>query len=132
MTYFMFSKYHFDKTDLSLFLNSFWLFFISWTTFKPIQVIISFKFFIKSIYFYCWLVCIVFIGSAFIDTVTVPRVWLKIVSGTYPNRTYGFSSPTGLWRVVVRMMVLWFHLLPSIDWLDSMQFISLFKFEVVY
>ena len=53
----------------------------------------------------CWPVCIIFIGSKFINTETRPRVWLKFVSGMYPNRTYRFDSPAGLWKVVVRVPV---------------------------
>ena len=34
----------------------------------------------------CWLLCIIFIGSAFIDTGTFPWVCYPIDSGTYPNR----------------------------------------------
>ena len=52
-----------------------------------------------------WPVCIIFIGSEFIDTETCPRVWLKIFIGPYPNRTHGFSSPKGLWKVVARVPV---------------------------
>ena len=36
----------------------------------------------------CWILCIIFIGSSFIDPGTCPRLWLKIVSGPYPNWTY--------------------------------------------
>ena len=53
----------------------------------------------------CWLVCIIFTGSEFIDPETCTGMWLKIVSGTYPNQTYGFSSPAGLWKVVTRVPV---------------------------
>ena len=104
---------------ISTFLS---LLFMIQTTVKPIQVII-----ISSIILLCsfsvndikhpscysfkpyfvdfWLVCIIFTVSAFIDTETCPRVWLQIVSGTYPNRTYGFVSPAFLWKVVVRVPV---------------------------
>ena len=30
---------------------------------------------------------------------------LQVVGGTYPNRTYVFSSPTVLWEVVARVLV---------------------------
>ena len=53
----------------------------------------------------CWLICIILIGSALIDPETYPQVWLQIVSGLYPNRTYGFASPVGLWKVVARVPV---------------------------
>ena len=52
------------------------------------------------------LVCIIFIGSEFIDPETCPRVWLQIVYGLYPNRTYWFSSPAGLWKVMTTVLVL--------------------------
>ena len=48
----------------------------------------------------CWPVCIIAIGSVFINPETWPRAWLQIFSELYPNRTYGFSSPNGLWKVV--------------------------------
>ena len=49
--------------------------------------------------------CIIFIGSEFIDPQTFPWVCYKNISGMYPNCTYGFSSPTGLWKVVARVPV---------------------------
>ena len=54
-------------------------------------------------FFCCWLVCIIFIVSAFIDTETFPQVWFKIFIGPYPNQTYRFASPEGLWKVVARV-----------------------------
>ena len=30
---------------------------------------------------------------------------MQIISGPYPNREYGFASPVGLWKVVVRVPV---------------------------
>ena len=78
-----------------------------------------------------WLVCIIFIGSEFIGPETCTRVWLKIFSGPYTNRTYIFSPPSGLWKVVMRVPILWLHLLPSIHWLASIQFLGLFKFAVL-
>ena len=49
-----------------------------------------------------WLVCIIFIVSAFIDPKNYSWVWLQIVSGPYPNRTYIFYSPAGLWKAMTR------------------------------
>ena len=49
--------------------------------------------------------CIIFIGSSFIDNETCPQMCQKMFSGMYPNRTYGFSPPTGLWRFVARVLV---------------------------
>ena len=49
--------------------------------------------------------CIIFIGLEFIDPVTCPRVCYQIVSGPCPNRTYGFASPAGLWKVVTMVLV---------------------------
>ena len=46
-----------------------------------------------------------FIGSTFIDPETFSRVCKKFVFGTYPNRTYVFAYPTGLWKAVVRVLV---------------------------
>ena len=66
---------------------------------------VSFKFFIKVLYFYCWLVYVIFFGSGFIDPETCAWVWLQIFSGLYPNQAYGFASPAGLWKVVVRVTV---------------------------
>ena len=63
-----------------------------------------------------WLVCILFIGPAFIDPEIFYWAWLKIFSGLYPNRTYGFSSPAGLWKVVARVTVGCSELFTSIDW----------------
>ena len=53
----------------------------------------------------CWLVCILFIESSFIDSETCTQVWLKIFSGTYSNRRCGYSSSAGLWKFVVRVPV---------------------------
>ena len=50
-------------------------------------------------------VCIIFIGSEFIDPETFPWVFKKIFSGPYPNCTYGFSSTKGLRKVVTRVTV---------------------------
>ena len=61
--------------------------------------------FSKPYFLYCWLVLIIFILSAFIYTETFPWVLLQISSGPYPNRTYGFASPTCLWKVVARLPV---------------------------
>ena len=122
----------FDWTNLSIFLNCSLLFFISWTTVKYLQVIIissiiysssivlwSFIFLDlkypssysnKPSFVDFWPVCVIFIVSVFIDPETFPWVRLQIVSGKYTNRTYTFSSPAGLWKVVVRVTV--FVILP--------------------
>ena len=76
----------------------------------------------------CWLACIIFIVSAFIDTETCSWVWFQNINGLYPNRTYGFSSPTGLWKVMVRVTVFKFYLSSSILFLESSQFLKFFKF----
>ena len=34
-----------------------------------------------------------------------PMVLLKVVRGTYSKRTYGFDSPAGLWKVLMRVTV---------------------------
>ena len=57
----------------------------------------------KTCFVNCWLVRITFIGSEFIYPKTCPWVWLKILSGMYPNQTYGFASIAVLWKVVARM-----------------------------
>ena len=56
----------------------------------------------KPFFVHCWLVCIIFIWSEFIDPETCPWMWLK----TSTTFTYRFSYPIGLWKVVVRMHVL--------------------------
>ena len=56
-----------------------------------------------------------FIRSVLIDTDTCTWVWLKFVCGIYPNWTYRFSPPTGLWKVVVRGTVVCNWLLTSIN-----------------
>ena len=54
------------------------------------------------------------IGPAFIDTNTCPRVLLKIVCGSYTNRTYIFASPAGFIKVVVIITVGFNFLLTSL------------------
>ena len=79
---------------------------------------ISFKLILKS-FLKFWLVCIIFILSEFIDPGTCNRVWLKIVSGTYPNWTHGFSPPAGFWKVVARVPVFYFTCSNKyIDWIQ--------------
>ena len=39
------------------------------------------------------------------DTGTCTWVFYKIFSGMYPNRTYGFSLPEVLWKVVAKMPI---------------------------
>ena len=51
------------------------------------------------------IMCIIFIGSALIDTETFYQVCSKIVSWPYPNQTYGFASHSGLWKIVARVPV---------------------------
>ena len=120
-------KGSFNRTTHSLLLYYFWLFFIYWPTVKPIQVIIiiliiylssialwsfifidikyppSSLFRISFVDF--WFVCIIFIGSAFINPENFHRVWWKIVSGMYTNHIYIFTPPTGLRKVVERVKV---------------------------
>ena len=43
--------------------------------------------------------------SEFIYPDTFFWVLLKIVCGTYPNRTYGFDWPKGLSKVVMKVLV---------------------------
>ena len=64
----------------------------------------------KTSFVECWIVYFEFTGSAFIDPKTFPRVWLKFFCGLYPNWAYRFDSPTGSWKVVVRVPVVWLHL----------------------
>ena len=52
-----------------------------------------------------WLVRIIFIGVVFIGTETSPWVCLKVFSAPYPNQTYIFASPAGLWKIVARVLV---------------------------
>ena len=40
-----------------------------------------------------------------VDPETFTWVWLKIFLRPYPNKTFGFASPAGLWEVVVRVLV---------------------------
>ena len=120
-------KRQFDRTNLSSYMHCFWLFFIFWTTGKPIQVInisciiysssivlwnfssLDIKYpsrsLLKTYFVYCWFVCIIFIASTFIDPETCPRVLLQIVSRSYPNWTYVFATPAGSWKVMARVLV---------------------------
>ena len=59
----------------------------------------------KSYFIHCWLVCIIFIGSMFIDPETCPRVQIQIFSWAYPNPTYRFASPAVLWKSMARVPV---------------------------
>ena len=54
-------------------------------------------------------------GKSSIDLETFTWVWLQIIFGKYPNRTYGFSSRTGLWKVATRVPVRCSELFASID-----------------
>ena len=67
---------------------------------------ISFKLSKQYFFVYLWLVYITFTVSAFIDTESCPHVWLEIIFCPYPNQTYGFASPEGLWKVVSGVPVL--------------------------
>ena len=49
--------------------------------------------------------CIIFIRLAFIYPETFPQVLLETISGPHPNHKYGFASPTGLWKFMVRVLV---------------------------
>ena len=53
----------------------------------------------------CWLVRIIFIGSAFIDPETCTWVWLQIYSWPYPHQTNRFVSPARMWEVMARVLV---------------------------
>ena len=65
-----------------------------------------------------WLLIFLFslIGSEFIDTKTCPQMCQKFFCGTYPNRTYGFSSPVDFPEVVVSITVGCSDFSTSIDW----------------
>ena len=80
---------------------------------------IYFKIFVHTLF--CWFLTIFieFTGSSFIDPETCPRGRYKIVCGPYPNWTYSFYSPVGLWKVMSRVLVVWLNLSSSIDCLDS-------------
>ena len=98
-------KLSFDLTDLSFYLHRFdyyWLCELQLNRYKFLSPSISL---FKLSFVYFWLMCIIFIGSSLIYPETFPWVYLKIFSWTYPNRAYGFSSPTGLWKVVARVPV---------------------------
>ena len=49
--------------------------------------------------------CIIFIGSVFIDPGTCPRACQQFFSETYPIRTYVCASPAVLWKVMKRVAV---------------------------
>ena len=70
--------------------------------------------------FHYWLLNYFFASttSTFIDTKTCLQVCLEIVCGAYPNRKFGFASPAGLWKVVVRVMIECNCLLMLIDCFD--------------
>ena len=58
------------------------------------------------------------IGSELIDTRTYTQACYQIVCGTYPNRTYKFDSPVGLWKVAARVPVGFSYFFASIDCFD--------------
>ena len=49
--------------------------------------------------------CIIFIGSTFIDPKTCTQVLFQISSEPHPNPTNSFSYHTGLWKVGERVPV---------------------------
>ena len=117
--YIVFDYYSFIKLQLNqykLFLFLQW--FIHQVLFFGVSKI-SFKISFKTYFAYCWLVCIIFIGSLLIDSKTYPKVWLQISSGPYPNCTYRFSAPASLCKVMTRVPVFLLHLFQTIHWLDS-------------
>ena len=122
--YFIFFYYSFIKIQLNPYKFSYLLYylFIKYWSLEFLKYISRYLF--KPSLVNCWFFCIIFIGSAFIDHENCPWVWLKIISGPYPNHTYIFDSPTGLSKVVVRVLVLWLHLLKSIHWLASRKFLE--------
>ena len=91
------------------------------------------KYFYLDFYFLslnCWLLTslsVLFVLE-FIDIEIPPPGVLKIICGTYPNQTYGFASPTGLWKVVAWVLVGCSDLLTSIYCFSWSQI--LFKFFV--
>ena len=74
-------------------------------TFSVIDIKYPPSFLFKPSISYCWLFGIIFILSAFIDPLNYPRVQFQSFSGIHPTRTYGFASPTGLWKIVARVTV---------------------------
>ena len=66
---------------------------------------ISLKFFTQA--YFCWLLifgCYIYVLEL-IYPKTCPWLWLKIVCGPYPNRTYVYVSPAGLWNFMARVPV---------------------------
>ena len=115
----------FNWTNLSLF---YFLFYYSWFLNYSSTDTSYYYFFDLLLFNYCylefylsylrrWLLTCLFalIGLMFIDPETCPRVWLKIVCGPYPNRTYKFASPAGLWKAMARVPVGCSDLFASID-----------------
>ena len=66
---------------------------------------ISLKFLVQS--FFCWfLTCVYHIHWIRVHLYwNFPRVWLQIFSVMYPNSTHVFTSPAGLWKIVVRVAI---------------------------
>ena len=128
----MFSDDYLIELTFSFFLYCFWLFLISWTTVKRIKdnimssityspsiALWSFSFIdlkppssssFNPSFVDCWIVCIIFIRSVYIDTETCTQVWLKIFNWPYKNQTYGFGYPAAWWKVVARVSVFLLHL----------------------
>ena len=108
-------KILFDKTDLSFLLLAFWLFLISWTTVQQIHVMIFLWFIIFQIIFFGVLVIIfeLLIVDLFVCIYSIRVHWswkfsssvIETLCGPYPNWTYAFASPTGLWKAMVRVTV---------------------------
>ena len=65
----------------------------------------GFKFNQKRLYLLIVNCIFALIESSFIDPDTCPRVWYKMFCGTYLKRTCRFASPSGLSKVVARVLV---------------------------
>ena len=68
-------------------------------------------------YLHIWLLTglLTWFGLQFIDPETCPQVGYQIFYGPYPNRTYGFASPSGLWNIVARVTLWYSYLFTLID-----------------
>ena len=110
---------------LRLFIHQVLFFYV--LTFLDLKYTSNYSF--KNCFADCWLVCIIFIGSTFIDPESCPQVCLQIVSGMYSNQIYRFAT---LFRLVVGRGEgdgFLLHLSLSIHWLDPRKFLKLFIFK---
>ena len=108
----------------SFLFEYFWFLELQFNWYKLLLFIL---YIIHQVFFFGFLVIIfaslivdLFFG---IDLISVHWSWNlslgfleKNLCGPYPNRTYGFSSPAGLWKVVARVTVGCSELFTSIDW----------------